>query len=96
MMSEETNLADQLALNLHKFEDEVRNIVDKATKELSMEKTLKELDTTWAGMEFESQRHRHTGVILLKSSEELIETLEDNQVGCPSACSGRLPERLQW
>ena len=41
MMSEETNLSDLLALNLHKFEDEVRNIVDKATKELSMEKTLK-------------------------------------------------------
>ncbi len=40
-MSDETNLADLLALNLHKFEDEVRNIVDKATKELSMEKTLK-------------------------------------------------------
>ena len=96
MMSEETNLADLLALNLHKFEDEVRNIVDKATKELSMEKTLKELDTTWAGIEFESQRHRRTGVMLLKSSEELIETLEDNQVGRPSACSGRLPERLQW
>ena len=51
-----------------------------------MEKTLKELDTTWAGMEFESERHRRTGVMLLKSSEELIETLEDNQVGCPSAC----------
>ena len=41
MMSDETNLADLLALNLHLFEDEVRNIVDKATKELSMEKTLK-------------------------------------------------------
>ena len=40
-MSDETNLADLLALNLHKFEDEVRNIVDKSTKELSMEKTLK-------------------------------------------------------
>ncbi len=40
-MSDETNLADLLALNLHNFEDEVRNIVDKATKELSMEKTLK-------------------------------------------------------
>ena len=40
-MSDQTNLADLLALNLHKFEDEVRNIVDKATKELSMEKTLK-------------------------------------------------------
>ena len=41
VMSDKTNLADLLALNLHKFEDEVRNIVDKATKELSMEKTLK-------------------------------------------------------
>ena len=40
-MTDETNLSDLLALNLHKFEDEVRNIVDKATKELSMEKTLK-------------------------------------------------------
>lgn len=40
-MSEETVLADLLALNLHEVEDDVRNIVDKATKELSMEKTLK-------------------------------------------------------
>ena len=40
-MSEETNLSDLLALNLHKFEDEMRNVVNKATKELSMEKTLK-------------------------------------------------------
>ena len=41
MMSDETNLSDLLSLNLHKFEDEVRTIVDKATKELNMEKTLK-------------------------------------------------------
>lgn len=40
-MSDETTLADLLALNLHEVEDDVRNIVDKATKELSMEKTLK-------------------------------------------------------
>jgi dynein heavy chain len=38
VMSEETKLADLLALNLHEVEDDVRNIVDKATKELSMEK----------------------------------------------------------
>ena len=40
-MSDQTNLSDLLSLNLHNFEDEVRTIVDKATKELSMEKTLK-------------------------------------------------------
>lgn len=37
-MSDETNLNDLLQLNLHNFEDEVRGIVDKATKELNMEK----------------------------------------------------------
>ncbi|XP_064397591.1 dynein beta chain, ciliary-like isoform X3 [Halichondria panicea] len=80
VMSDETNLADLLALNLHKFEDEVRNIVDKSTKELSMEKTLKELDVTWAQMEFDHNPHSSTGVKMIGASEELIETLEDNQV----------------
>lgn len=37
-MSEETTLADLLQLNLHQYEDEVRNIVDKAVKESGMEK----------------------------------------------------------
>lgn len=79
-MNDDTNLADLLALNLHNFEDEVRGIVDKATKELGMEKVLKELDVTWSQMEFEYESHLRTGIPLLKSSEELIETLEDNQV----------------
>ena len=79
-MSDETTLSDLLALNLHNFEDEVHNIVDKATKELSMEKTLKELDVTWSQMEFQHDKHLRTGTMLLKSDEELIETLEDNQV----------------
>jgi len=80
VMNDDTNLADLLALNLHNFEDEVRGIVDKATKELGMEKVLKELDVTWSQMEFEYESHLRTGIPLLKSSEELIETLEDNQV----------------
>ena len=43
-MSEETSLADLLNLNLHNFEDEVHNIVDKAIKEMAMERMLKELE----------------------------------------------------
>lgn len=35
-MDEGTSLADLLSLNLHKFEDEVKNIVDKAVKEMGM------------------------------------------------------------
>ena len=79
-MNDETTLSDLLALNLHDFEDEVLGIVDKAVKEMSMEKVLKELEVTWAAMEFEHEKHNRTGLTMLKASEELIETLEDNQV----------------
>ena len=79
-MDDDTTLSDLLALNLHDFEDEVLGIVDKAVKEMSMEKVLKELEVTWATMEFEHEKHNRTGTTLLRASEELIETLEDNQV----------------
>uniref|UniRef100_H3A2B2 Dynein axonemal heavy chain 9 n=1 Tax=Latimeria chalumnae TaxID=7897 RepID=H3A2B2_LATCH len=79
-MDKDTTLADLLQLNLHNFEDDVRGIVDKAVKEMGMEKVLKELNTTWSSMEFQYEAHPRTSVPLLKSDEELIETLEDNQV----------------
>ncbi|CAG9581720.1 unnamed protein product [Danaus chrysippus] len=80
VMDANTTLADLLALNLHEFEEEVKNIVDKAVKEMSMEKILKDLNVTWSGMEFEQEVHTRTGCVLLRASEELIETLEENQV----------------
>ena len=79
-MSEDTTLADLLYLNLHNFEDEVHNIVDKAIKEMAMERMLKELEVIWSAMEFLHETHARTGYTLLKTSEELIETLEENQV----------------
>ena len=44
------------------------------------DQVLKELDSTWSVMEFEHDEHLRTKTPLLRSSEELIETLEDNQV----------------
>ena len=79
-MNEETTLEDLLRLNLHEHEDTVKEIVDKSVKEMGMEKMLKELETTWSTMEFEHDEHTRTGTCMLRSSEELIETLEDNQV----------------
>ena len=80
IMSEDTSLADLLSLNLHNFEDEVHNIVDKACKEMAMEKMLRDLEVTWETMEFTHENHPRTGYNLLRASEELIETLEENQV----------------
>lgn len=41
---------------------------------------VRELEATWAMMEFEYGLHERTGIKLPKASEELVETLEDNQV----------------
>lgn len=79
-MTESTTLMDLLSLNLHEYEDEVRNLVDKSVKEMSMEKVLKEINATWSQMTFEQETHSRTNLILLKATEELIETLEENQV----------------
>ena len=78
-MSDDTTLADLLNLNLHNYEDEVHNIVDKAIKEMAMEKMLRDLDAVWKNLEFKHEVHVRTGFNLLRTSEELIETLEENQ-----------------
>ncbi|XP_029444925.1 dynein heavy chain 11, axonemal [Rhinatrema bivittatum] len=79
-MSEGTTLSDLLELQLHKVEDEVRNIVDKAVKEMVTEKILAEISQTWLTLEFSYEVHHRTGTPLLKSDEQLFETLDNNQV----------------
>ncbi|KAA0725373.1 Dynein heavy chain 9, axonemal [Triplophysa tibetana] len=88
-MDQDTTLADLLSLNLHHFEDEVRGIVDRAVKEMGMEKVLNELDTTWSSMAFGYEAHPRTNIPLLKSDGELIETLEDNQVQLQNLMSSK-------
>ncbi|XP_064531689.1 dynein axonemal heavy chain 9 isoform X4 [Pseudopipra pipra] len=89
VMDSDTTLADLLRLNLHKFEGEVHGIVDKAVREMSMEKVLKELRATWSTREFQYEPHSRTSIPLLKSDEELIETLEDNQVQLQNLMSSK-------
>ncbi|XP_054619923.1 dynein axonemal heavy chain 9-like isoform X2 [Dunckerocampus dactyliophorus] len=100
-MDQETTLAELLQLNLDCFEEEVRGIVDKAVKEMGMEKVLSELDSTWTGMQFQYEPHHRTQVPLLRSDEELIETLEDNQVQLQNLMSSKhiahfLDEVASW
>ncbi|XP_058258889.1 dynein axonemal heavy chain 11 isoform X1 [Hemibagrus wyckioides] len=80
MMDENTTLGDLLELQLHRVEEEVKNIVDKAVKEMAIEKVLAEIKQTWSMMSLSYETHTSTGTPLLKADENLIETLEDNQV----------------
>ena len=79
-LDERTTLSDLMSLNLHKFEDEVKNIVEKSVKEMNMEKVLNGINEAWQDMNFDQEKHQRTGVTMLRASEELIETLEENQV----------------
>lgn len=45
-----------------------------------MEKIIRELDATWTTMKFDTEPHLRTKQALLQPTDELIETLEDNQV----------------
>lgn len=62
------------------FEEDVKITVDKAVKEMAMEKTLNDITNVWNNMEFEYETNQRSDLQLLKVSEELIETLEENQV----------------
>ncbi|XP_023680034.2 dynein axonemal heavy chain 11 isoform X2 [Paramormyrops kingsleyae] len=79
-MTESTTLAELLALRLYRVDDEVHRVVDKAVKEMAIEKVLSEISQTWTRMEFTYEIHDCTSIPLLKPDDELIDTLEDNQV----------------
>ena len=76
----EFKLDDLLSLELHKFEDEVGEIVDRAQKEEKMENALQKLDETWSKVEFDLIQHKDTEIYTVKMTEEDFEVLEDNQV----------------
>ncbi|XP_014471080.1 PREDICTED: dynein beta chain, ciliary-like [Dinoponera quadriceps] len=88
-MDDKTTLEDLLKLELHKYEEEVKETVDRAVKEMNMEKVLKELHNTWDTLEFGKEVHERTKLNVLKIDEETIETLEENQVQLQSMLDSR-------
>uniref|UniRef100_A0A3P8NTU2 Dynein axonemal heavy chain 11 n=1 Tax=Astatotilapia calliptera TaxID=8154 RepID=A0A3P8NTU2_ASTCA len=95
VMGEGTTLGDLLELQLHRVEDEVKNIVDKAVKEMAIEKVLAEITQTWSIMSLSYETHASTGTPLLKADENLIETLEDNQVQLQNILMSKYIEYFQ-
>uniref|UniRef100_A0A3B3Y5N1 AAA+ ATPase domain-containing protein n=1 Tax=Poecilia mexicana TaxID=48701 RepID=A0A3B3Y5N1_9TELE len=95
VMGEGTTLGDLLELQLHRVEDEVKNIVDKAVKEMGIEKVLAEITQTWSVMSLSYETHNSTGTPLLKADENLIETLEDNQVQLQNILMSKYVEYFQ-
>ena len=79
-MNDNFSMGDLLALKLFDFEEEVAEIVDRAQKELTIEKQLAKIEETWAVLNLDFVPYGETEVLLVQASEELIEALDDSQV----------------
>lgn len=79
-MNIKTTLSDLLNLGLHEHEEDVKATVEKAIKEMLMEKVLNDISGLWENMNLEYEIHERSGLQLIRASESLIELLEENQV----------------
>ena len=79
-MDDSFALGDLLALGLHGFVEEVADIVDRAQKELIIEKQLAKIEETWNELRLTFVPYGETDVKLLALPEELVEALDDGQV----------------
>jgi dynein heavy chain len=80
-MDESFTFGAMLALELHKFEDDVLEIVDRATKELGIEKQLQKLTDTWKVQNLTfNQDNENPDLSSLFVEETVMEALEDNSL----------------
>eukprot|EP00667_Euglena_gracilis_P000150 EG_transcript_150 len=76
--SDSFTLKDLLDLGLHGYVEDVANIVEKATKELGIEKNLKKVVDAWEVMSCTYEFHKGLNTYMLGPIEDIIEVLEDN------------------
>ncbi|OXB71017.1 UNVERIFIED_CONTAM: hypothetical protein H355_008668 [Colinus virginianus] len=67
----------------------VRGGCTQAKQEAVMEKTLNMLESTWSVARFEEEQHKETDVVLLNTTEEQFELLEDHLVQCQNMITSR-------
>ncbi|KAJ7419933.1 Dynein heavy chain 10, axonemal [Willisornis vidua] len=104
MKTETFTLENMFAMELHRHADVISEIVGTAVKELSIEKGMKEIIETWEQMKFTVQTYikgtENRGFILAPT-EEILETLDDNNVSLQSVLGSRfvgpfLSTARQW
>ena len=79
-MTDRTTFSELLDLQLRRYEEEVKNIVDKSAKEMAMEKILNNINGSWKIIKFSTDVHERTKLRVIRIREEILKTLEENQV----------------
>merc|ERR1719199_61207 len=95
VIDDKFKLDNLLALQLHNFEDDVGEIVNRAQKEEKMEQALVKISGVWKSLEFMFTQHKDTDVQLVKLSEEDFECLEDHQLQVQNMMGSRYKETFK-
>ena len=80
VMDDTFNLGDLLALELHTCVDAVSEIVERAQKELVIEKQLAKLDETWAALNIDFAPFPDSEVLNLVVDDLIAEALENDNL----------------
>lgn len=90
VMDENFTLGTLLDLELHKFQEEVGDIVDRAKKEEGIEKQLKKIEEVWSKMDLDFEPYSEVAeVFQVHVSDELREVLEQDNMALQNMAGGK-------
>lgn len=85
-------LQNVFAMELHRFTDTIAEIVTSATKELSIEKGVKEVEEVWSNMKFSVQKYMKGTSdrgFIIGAVDEVVQALDDNTMNLQSMSASR-------
>jgi dynein heavy chain len=71
---------DAINLKLNEHAEDCEEIVETATKELKIERKLRDIESIWRDLTLDYLPHNDTEMFLVKLSEDVIENLESHQL----------------
>lgn len=80
IMDSKFNLGNLLELGLHNYVDACSEIVDRAQKELIIEKALKKIDETWSALSLTFSPYQDTDNVQMTVEDTITEALETDNL----------------
>ena len=83
------SLGDLLNLELHNYVDACSEIVDRAQKELTIEKALNKIEEVWAGLDLSFSQYQDTDVSQVAADDAITEALENDNLVLQNMSGGK-------
>lgn len=89
IMDSKFNLGNLLELGLHNYVDACSEIVDRAQKELIIEKALKKIDETWSSLNLTFSPYQDTDNVQMTVEDSITEALETDNLALQTMSGGK-------